>query len=67
MFFTWALQHKLDVDVPHDDRAMIACYAACKLVRECNTQAFKKYGRSMVASDMIEEIHRVFDSHFELQ
>ena len=67
VFFAWALQHKLDVDVPHDDRAMIACYAACKLVRECNARAFERCGRSMVASDMIEEIHGAFETHFELK
>nr|XP_022920153.1 ATP-dependent (S)-NAD(P)H-hydrate dehydratase [Onthophagus taurus] len=67
VFFTWALQHKLDVDVPHDDRPMIACYSACKLIRECNSRAFKKFGRSMTASDMIPEIHGVFDDYFELK
>lgn len=64
-FFGWALQHKLDDDVPHDDRAMTACFAACKLIRECNARAFKKKGRSMLASDMIEEIHPVFQEMFE--
>ncbi|KAI4462458.1 atp-dependent (s)-nad(p)h-hydrate dehydratase family member [Holotrichia oblita] len=67
IFYAWALLHKLDVCVPHDDRAMIACYAACKLTRECNTIAFKKLGRSMVASDMIQEIHGVFEQYFEVK
>lgn len=65
-FFGWALQHDLEADVPHDDRALIASYASCKLVRECNSRAFKKKGRSMVASDMIEEIHPVFEEYFEI-
>lgn len=66
-FFTWALQHKIDVDIPHDDRAILACYAACKLTRECNARAFKKFGRSMTTSDMINEIHSVFEDYFELK
>lgn len=66
-FFCWALQHKVEEDVPHDDRAVIACFAACKLIRECNARAFKRKGRSMLASDMIEEIHPVFQEMFELR
>lgn len=66
-FYGWALQHDLEADVPHDDRALIASYAACKLVRECNGRAFKKKGRSMLASDMIEEIHSVFEDYFEIK
>lgn len=64
-FYTWALLHKMEEDVVHDDRAMIACYAACKLVRECNSRAFAKYGRGMVCSDMIEQIPEVFKDNFE--
>lgn len=66
-FYGWALQQDLKPDVPHDDRTLIASYAACKLVRECNARAFKKKGRSMVVSDMIEEIHPVFEDFFELK
>lgn len=66
-FYGWALQHDLEEGVPHDDRALIASYAACKLARECNARAFKKKGRSMLASDMIEEIHPVFEDYFELK
>lgn len=60
-FYAWALQG----DVP--DGALIAGYAACRLVRECNARAFRKKGRSMLASDMIEEIHPVFEDLFELR
>lgn len=67
VFFAWALLHKLDVCVQHDDRAMLACYAACKLTRECNTKAFARLGRSMTASDMIQEIHGVFEKYFEVK
>ncbi|XP_018324282.1 ATP-dependent (S)-NAD(P)H-hydrate dehydratase [Agrilus planipennis] len=66
-FFTWTLQQQRNPGVPHDDRIMTACYAACKLVRECNARAFQKKGRSMVASDMIDEIHGVFEDNFELK
>ncbi|KAF2893859.1 hypothetical protein ILUMI_12315 [Ignelater luminosus] len=66
-FYAWALQHKMEEDVDHDDRAMIACYAACKLTRKCNERAFAKKGRAMVCSDMIEEISGVFKEKFEPQ
>lgn len=65
-FYTWTLQHTMEPDVPHDDRAMIACFAACRLTRECNSRGFLKKGRGMVCSDMIEEIPYVFRDQFEL-
>lgn len=65
-FYCWALQHHVEADVPHDDRAMIAAYSACKLTRECNARGFVKKGRSMVVTDMIEEVHGVFEDLFEL-
>ncbi|KAF5302005.1 hypothetical protein FQR65_LT08670 [Abscondita terminalis] len=65
-FYTWALQHQMEEDVPHDDRAMIACFAACKLTRECNARAFEKTGRGMVCSDMIEQVPYVFRDQFEV-
>lgn len=45
----------------------LACYSACKLTRDCNAKAFAKYGRSMTATDMIKEIHEVFEAKFELK
>lgn len=65
-FYTWALQHQMEEDVPHDDRAMIACFAACRLTRECNARAFEKKGRGMVCSDMIEQVSYVFRDQFEV-
>lgn len=65
-FYTWALQYGMEPDVPHDDRAMIACFAACRLTRECNARGFLKKGRGMVCSDMIEQIPYVFRDQFEL-
>ncbi|CAH1958859.1 unnamed protein product [Acanthoscelides obtectus] len=43
----------------------VACYAACRMVRDLNSKAFVKYGRSMTATDMIPEIHEVFEENFE--
>ncbi|XP_058790690.1 ATP-dependent (S)-NAD(P)H-hydrate dehydratase [Phymastichus coffea] len=45
--------------------AMLACYAACRLVRECNAEAFKVKRRGMLASDMIEAIAPTFYRLFE--
>ncbi|XP_057670389.1 ATP-dependent (S)-NAD(P)H-hydrate dehydratase [Diorhabda carinulata] len=43
----------------------VACYAAARLTRECNARAFAKHGRSMTTSDMIQEIHGVFEDFYE--
>lgn len=58
-FLTWALEKGLEPTV--------ACFAACRLVRDCNAKAFAKLGRSMTATDMIHEIHEVFQDNFELK
>ncbi|KAJ8955104.1 hypothetical protein NQ314_006987 [Rhamnusium bicolor] len=58
-FLAWALEKQYDPNV--------ACFAACKLIRECNARAFAKFGRSMTATDMIHEIHGVFQDNFELK
>nr|XP_974937.2 PREDICTED: ATP-dependent (S)-NAD(P)H-hydrate dehydratase [Tribolium castaneum] len=60
-FLAWALEQLK----PCDNRPLIAAFAACKLARACNARAFAKYGRSMTCSDMIHEIHPVFDELFE--
>ena len=58
-FYSWALEAKIDNGGP------ISCSAASFLVKRCNESAFKIKGRSMLASDMIEEIHNVFEANFE--
>ncbi|CAH1159753.1 unnamed protein product [Phaedon cochleariae] len=58
-FFAWALMKGEDVNV--------ACCAAARLTRECNSRAFSRLGRSMTTTDMIEEIHGVFQDNFELK
>uniref|UniRef100_A0A6P7GC00 ATP-dependent (S)-NAD(P)H-hydrate dehydratase n=1 Tax=Diabrotica virgifera virgifera TaxID=50390 RepID=A0A6P7GC00_DIAVI len=45
----------------------VACFAAATLTRKCNERAFAKYGRSMTTTNMIAEIHSVFDEYFELK
>lgn len=58
-FYFWA------IDANEPTPATVACYAASVLAKACNQYAFQKKGRSMTASDMIEEIHNVFEDHFE--
>lgn len=58
-FLAWAL-------MKNEDPA-VACYAASRLTRDCNARAFAKYKRSMTVTDMIKEIHDVFEEKFELQ
>lgn len=57
-FLAWAIMKNED--------ASVACYAASTLTRECNARAFAKYKRSMTVTDMIKEIHDVFEDKFEL-
>lgn len=45
--------------------SIVACYAAARLIRECNASAFELKKRGMLASDMLEQIHPVFDKIFE--
>lgn len=64
-FLAWALETLEHTASGHDNRPLIAGYAACKLTRTCNERGFSKKGRSMTCSDMIQEIHEVFDGLFE--
>ncbi|XP_050302857.1 ATP-dependent (S)-NAD(P)H-hydrate dehydratase [Anthonomus grandis grandis] len=57
-FLAWALEKKWD--------PAVACYAASKLTRESNAKAFSKHGRSMLVTDMIQEIPEIFKEHFEI-
>ncbi|KAK6644042.1 hypothetical protein RUM43_000307 [Polyplax serrata] len=42
----------------------LSCYAGCVLTRTCSRLAFKEFGRSMTASDMIPFINKAFESNF---
>ncbi|XP_069061215.1 ATP-dependent (S)-NAD(P)H-hydrate dehydratase isoform X2 [Pleurodeles waltl] len=44
---------------------LVAAFGACSLTRQCNNQAFQKYGRSMTTTDMIAEIGIAFNKLFE--
>ncbi|XP_030057412.1 ATP-dependent (S)-NAD(P)H-hydrate dehydratase isoform X2 [Microcaecilia unicolor] len=44
---------------------LVAAFGACSLTRQCNSQAFQKYGRSMTTKDMITEIGTAFNKLFE--
>lgn len=59
VFYAWAI--KADETEP----AKVACAGASHFVKLLNTTTFESKGRSMTASDMIENIHNVFDEHFE--
>lgn len=63
VFWWWALS------AGHSDCALssqiTACYGASRMTRECNSATFKIKQRSMLASDMIEQIEPVFAKIFE--
>lgn len=58
-FYYWALAHN------DSNPTQVACYAGSLLAKECNRYAFKEKGRSMVTTDMIQQIHSVFEDCFE--
>ncbi|KAI8508680.1 hypothetical protein Bbelb_137790 [Branchiostoma belcheri] len=45
--------------------SIAAAYGASTLTKTCSRLAFSKWGRSMGASDLIPEIHPVFEELFE--
>ncbi|XP_068950218.1 ATP-dependent (S)-NAD(P)H-hydrate dehydratase isoform X3 [Petaurus breviceps papuanus] len=44
---------------------LVAAFGACSLTRQCNSQAFQKYRRSMTTTDMIAEVGMAFKKLFE--
>ncbi|XP_039674528.1 ATP-dependent (S)-NAD(P)H-hydrate dehydratase isoform X3 [Perca fluviatilis] len=45
--------------------SVVAAFGACSLTRQCNSQAYRRYGRSTTTSDMIQEIGTAFKKLFE--
>ncbi|XP_072942575.1 ATP-dependent (S)-NAD(P)H-hydrate dehydratase-like [Epargyreus clarus] len=65
-FYHWTLQSNLCENYISMKLAQsVATHAAAKLTRTCNFKAYQKLGRSMIASDMINEIHASFVELFE--
>jgi ATP-dependent NAD(P)H-hydrate dehydratase len=69
-FMAWgsAYYNKLwqhENSVSSSEIPMLASYAACTLVRECSCSAFKKFGRSVQTSDMVNEIGHSFQKLYE--
>ena len=46
---------------------LIASYAGCLLVKKCAKQSYAKLGRSMLASDMINELPEIIKELFDSQ
>ncbi|XP_055532119.1 ATP-dependent (S)-NAD(P)H-hydrate dehydratase [Wyeomyia smithii] len=61
-FYYWALESRQEMN---PNPAVIACFAASFLTKNCNSYAFETKGRSMTCGDMIEQIHQVFEKFFE--
>lgn len=59
VFYNWALAAE------DPDAAKVASYGASYFVKKLNQFSFQTLGRSMVASDMLTNIHSVFERHFE--
>ncbi|CAH2089332.1 unnamed protein product [Euphydryas editha] len=62
-FLNWALKANLcENDQSVSLAQSVASFAAAKFTRSCNYKAFELYGRSMLASDMLNVIHSTFDN-----
>lgn len=61
-FYNWALKSNPGEKVLLSQS--VACFAAAKFTRTCNSKSFALHGRSMTASDMINEIHHAFHDLF---
>lgn len=59
VFYCWALQAN------DPEAAKVACYGASYFVKKLNPKTFLTKGRSMTASDMLENIHNTFEVYFE--
>lgn len=59
VFYAWANKTN------DPESAKIACIGASHFLKALNTTTFGIKGRSMMATDMIEQIHSVFDEYFE--
>jgi len=58
-FFYWSLQSN------EPNPALIAACASSYFVKKLNLAAFEKLGRSLLASDMVNEIPAIFQAEFE--
>ncbi|KAF4086802.1 hypothetical protein AMELA_G00088530 [Ameiurus melas] len=64
VFSHWALSSSLNATEGMNP-TLVAAYGAASLTRQCNNQAFHKYGRATTTSDMIQEICVAFKKLFE--
>lgn len=65
--YGWAIKYNNYCEFYHHDRIAqsVAAFASARITRLCNSQAFKVYGRSMTASDMLGQMHKVLSDLFE--
>lgn len=63
-FFHWATK-LTKKDTIEENPAVLSCYAASFLIKDCNKRAFDKFGRSMTVPDMINAISASFNENFE--
>lgn len=59
VFYNWAIACE------DPDAAKVASYGASYFVKKLNQYTYQSKGRSMVASDMLQNIHNVFERDFE--
>ncbi|XP_063723227.1 ATP-dependent (S)-NAD(P)H-hydrate dehydratase-like [Symsagittifera roscoffensis] len=66
LFVHWADSYSQSNPSPKFDPFMIGAYAASALVRATSHKTFEQFGRSMVASDMLHNVPKVFAKMYEI-
>ena len=64
VFSFWSNNFKCD-EATSINPNLLAAYCASTLIRTCNREAFLKKHRSMLTTDMINEISNVFNNLFD--
>jgi ATP-dependent NAD(P)H-hydrate dehydratase len=63
--YEWLTVHRHDNNLSEAESFALAAFAGCAITRECSRLAFAKYGRSLQASDLTEEVATAFVNLFE--
>ena len=63
-FLSWGNAAKARREISGEDWKLVAAYAGSYLTREASRRAFRKHGRAMVCTDVIEEVGPAFSSVF---
>ncbi|KAG0370818.1 Ribokinase-like protein [Gamsiella multidivaricata] len=66
----WGVAYEKDVwehshPVPKEEVALVACFGACVINRECSRLAYEKHKRAMQASDVLAQVGPFFEDFYD--